>query len=196
MKHELRTMVFVLSMILASLFMIHPAYASTDLGQSQIHPAHPLYFLKAVREGLEMHLAQTSKIKAIRQLEFATRRIREIRSLTHVNRQDLIHSTLERYWVHVLSSLSKGEAELGGEITNSLVVHTQTLEGIYLKLSNLQAKMAVRSTLNRIMERVKLPISARMSICNLFIKEASSSALTETEQMVLKTRAEKCFSYL
>lgn len=43
MNHELRIMVFVFSMILASLFVIHPVYAQTTPLPTTVSPASPLY---------------------------------------------------------------------------------------------------------------------------------------------------------
>jgi len=49
----------------------YPAFAVDDIGQSKIYPTSPLYFLKSVKEILELKFAPTSEIKAIRYLEFS-----------------------------------------------------------------------------------------------------------------------------
>lgn len=167
---------------------------SDDIGSSQIHPAHPLYFLKTVRESFEMHFAQTSKVKFIRHLEFATRRLREVKSLIPTNRQDLIEPTMERYW-HQISNLPDKNLEFEGlakEISDSLVIHIKTLEKVYLQVSNQRAKMAIRSALNRLMSRQDIPSYARIPVCEFFSKEASSSALNEVERAILTERAQNC----
>lgn len=165
-----------------------------DIGYSRIHPAHPLYFLKGVRENLEMHFAQTPRVKFIRQLEFATRRLREVNSLILKNRQDLIEPNLLRYWVYVSTLIDKNSKnkDVMQEITDNLRVHTENLEKIYFQLTNLRAKMAVRSTLNKIIEKVDLPIPVKITVCNLFTREATASALNEAEREVYKERAQKC----
>lgn len=168
-----------------------------DIGQSQIHPAHPLYFLKAVREGLEMHFAQTSNVKLIRRLEFATRRLREVKSLIPGSRQDLIEPTLDRYWTLVSSLPVPKNLENAGffanEISDNLVIHIKTLEKIYPQISHPRAKMAIRSILNRFTSRQDIPSYARAPICDFFAKEATQSAnLNETERVVLLERVKKC----
>lgn len=169
-----------------------------DIGQSQIHPAHPFYFLKTVREIFEMHFAQTPKVKFLRQLEFATRRLREARSLTQTPRQDLIEPTLERYWHHVSSLPAKAAKDLKTEslakqISDSLVIHIKTLLKLYAETSNQRAKMAIRFALNRLMGRMDIPNYAKVPVCQFFAQEATQSAdLAETEKVVLLERAEKC----
>lgn len=166
-----------------------------DIGQSQIHPAHPLYFLKAVREVLEMHFAQTSNVELIRRLEFAQRRLREVKRLIPTDRQDLIEPTLDRYWVLVSSLPLPKNLEIVGfakDISDTLVIHIKTLEKIYPQISHPRAKMAIRSVLNRLTDRPDIPSYAKAPICDFFAKEASSSALNQTEQVILTERGQKC----
>ena len=170
-----------------------------DIGQSQIHPAHPFYFLKTIRENLEMSMALTPRVRLIRQLEFATRRLRETKALLNNNRQDLIEPTLERYWFHIskLPDQDLKDEELVLRIKESLVIHLKTLDTIYSRLSDPGAKRAVRSTLNRIVNRADIPISARLPVCNFLAKEASTSAdLNETEKAILLERSKNCFQRL
>lgn len=165
-----------------------------DIGQSQIHPAHPLYFLKTVRENIENAIALTPRVKLIRQLEFATRRLREVKALVSNNRQDLIEPTLERYWFHISKLPDKDirDEELSLRIKESLVVHLQTLDRLYPQLSSTGAKMAVRSTLNRLMGRLDIPNFARLPVCDFLAREASSSALNQSEQVILAIRSKNC----
>lgn len=169
-----------------------------DIGSSQIHPASPLYFLKAIRENLENVLAQTPRVKLIRSLEFGTRRLREVKTLVNINREDFIPSTLEKYWFHIKSipdtQLTDKDFEL--EVKNSLAVHLKELEKVYEKLSDSRAKMFTRSTINKIIQRADIPEYARTPACYFLQKEASQSALNETEKAVLKERVENCFNYL
>jgi len=163
-----------------------------EIGQSRIHPAHPLYFLKTIRENLENSFALTDRVKLIRQLEFSTRRLREVKALVSINRQDLIAPTLERYWFHIAHlDLNLKDEEVMLKIRQSLVVHLQTLEVIYGSLSNPEAKRVVRSVIYKTLSIPALPIFAQASVCNFLAKEASSSALNQSEQIILKMRAEK-----
>ncbi len=165
-----------------------------DIGVSKITPASPIYFLKTLRENLEMKLALTPHVKKIRQLEFATRRLREVRSLREVNRQDLIQPTLERY----LSYLSKldpqdlSDPEVVTRVKESLAVHLEVLEQIYTKITNKSAKIAIRSIVNRIVERVGVPLYARVPACYFLQKESTASSITEPERVILQERATKC----
>ncbi len=201
MKHELRIMVIVF----IALFMIHnslsvtPAYASeNDIGYSQITPASPLYFLKGVREVLELKFAGTTRVKMLRQLEFATRRLREARTLIRDQNEELVPATLERYAAQ-FSELTDRHAkndEVGIRIEESLVVHLNALERLYNQATSPRSKMFIRSSLNRLIQRADVTNTSRAPICQLFAKEASSSALNQTEQVVLSDRAQKCFKSL
>lgn len=173
------------------------AYALEEIGQSRIHPAHPLYFLKAIRENLELKFAGTTKVVYIRRLEFATRRLREVKSLIGVGRFELITPALENYLSQINALPDKGmqDEEVLKMIGDNLSIHLEVLQRLYSQIENPGAKMAIRSTMNRIMQREDLPGSARENICNFMEREASSSALNEVEKTVLLQRAEKCFSY-
>lgn len=195
MKHELRIMVFaaaVLFMIHNSLFAV-PAYAqTTDIGQSRITPASPFYFLKTIREGLELKFAGTSRVRLLRELEFATRRIREVKTLIPIN-QDLIAPTLENYISHVnnLNNIPQdGDSDV--KIIQGLNTHVSVLTQVYDTASNPRAKMAIRSALNKLIQRIEISNTQKLSVCNLFYSEASSSSLNQTEKFVLMERAREC----
>ena len=170
-----------------------------DIGVSKITPASFFYFLKTVREGIELKLAFTPHVKLIRQLEFATRRLREVKSLIPTNHQDLIQSTLERYWFHMsfLPQKDLNDLEVATRIKESLVVHLEVLQQIYPSVSNKSAKMAIRTAINRIVQRADLPKLDRIAACNFLVKVASSSSmLNDSEQVILENRAENCFQLL
>ena len=127
--------------------------------QSQIHPAHPLYFLKSVREILEIKSAGTDSIKVLRYLEFSTRRIREVNSLASKNSPDLIPPTLEKYWLNFTklnSFINVTDKNFMNLISDSLNQHINVLENVYNQTESKRAKMAIRLTMNRISEENKL----------------------------------------
>lgn len=161
-------------------------YATEDIGESRISPASPIYFLKTIRESIELKFAATPRVKMIRELEFATRRLREVKSLIPTDHQDLIEPTLERYWYHLQNLPEKLELE-------TLAIHLETLERVYNQVSNTRAKMAMRAAINRLVNRADLPRSAKLPACTFLINEASSSSLTEVEKAILLERAQKCF---
>lgn len=172
------------------------AYAQDiDIGQSQIHPAHPLYFLKTIRENLEMHFAKTPRVKMIRQLEFATRRLREVKALVGKN-EDLIQPTLERYWSHIsfLPQKDLEDRELASLISGTIAKHINILEKLNDQVLEKKAKMSIRATLNRLSARLDLFEETRSSVCKFLSKEASPSALNEVEKVILIERVRVCLS--
>ncbi len=187
------------SIIFLLLFIFVPStFAFEDnIGFSKITPASNLYFLKAIREKIELHFAQTDKVKMYRQLEFAFRRLREARTLIG-NKEDLIQSTLERYifQLDILSDKHRKDDETEVRMSNNLAVHLKVLEQMYQDAKRLKAKMAIRMVLNKLIQRRDTPNLAKIPICNLFIREASSSALNQTDQFLLKERAQNCFKSL
>lgn len=190
----------------------NPALAyENDIGQSKIHPASPLYFLKSVREILELKFAGTTHVRAIRQMEFAHRRLREVNSLVQSNRQDLIAPNLERYWSHLrelIGIVNLRDESLAREVSGTAISHLTTLLKVYDQITDPRAKMSVRTTIFKLSEWDEQLISkfnqvtqekyaqkvipSRLSACNFLSKEASSSALNETEKVVLLERARKC----
>lgn len=189
----------VLSLTALVLFLSCGAvYAEeANIGESRIHPAHPLYFLKTIRENFETKLALSYRVKMFRQLEFATRRLRETKTLITIN-QDLIPPTLEKYNAHLnrLPDKDLKNEEILTNVKNSLAIHSGILLKMYDQVSNLRAKMSIRVTLNRIIQKGNLANSAKLPVCNFFANEASSSALNDTEKVVLLDRAGNCFKSL
>lgn len=183
------------------------------VGASIIHPAHPLYFLKTIREGFELKFAANPKTAVIRKIEFLTRRIREMKSLIHYQRQDLISSTLEKY-TKILDDISGMDTQkrdavnmASSEVANHLVILIKR----YPQLENKPAKISFRRTISKISQwninlsnrlndggytdLAKSQIQLNLPACQFLSKEASSSALNEVERVVLKMRADECFIY-
>lgn len=165
-----------------------------NIGQSLIHPASPLYFLKTIRENFELKFAGTTRVRIFRELEFATRRLRETRTLISIN-QDLIPPTLERYssYLSKLPDKDLKDQEIALRVKESLAVHLDVLQKIYDQVSNNRAKIAIRAAINRIIQRADIPKYARLPVCNFFAKEATSSGLNQTESVVFLERSKKCF---
>lgn len=188
------TILFLTFSALIILGSCNIAYAQDDIGQSKIHPAHPLYFLKAVRESLEMHFAQTPNVKMLRQLEFATRRLREVKSLIFENRQDLIAANLERYWFHMNTVLEYRPREewLILILRSTIASHIDALEKIYKQVEERSAKISIRSVIFRVITGSDIPKEDRQKGCRFLAKEATSSALNEVERAILRERAILC----
>lgn len=185
----------VLVLTVLVLFFAGVVYAQEDnIGTSLIHPASPFYFLKTIRESLELKFALTPRVNLLRRLEFATRRLREAKTLVSLN-EDFIPPTLERYnsTLASLSDKNLGDEEVSTRIKESLAVHLNVLQKMLNQVSSKRAKMSIRSALNRIIQRADTPNFAKLPVCNLFSKEASGSALNDTEKFVLSKRAQDCF---
>lgn len=182
-----------------------------NIGQSIIHPAHPLYFLKTVREIIELKLVGTAHVRGLRHLEFATRRIREVNSLIRVNRPELIPPNLEKYWLslnQMIGLLNFKDQSLANQVLDGIISHLITLQRAYHQTDHPQAKMAIRTAMNRVSEwNVKLwdrltlddqiKLSSKLSTsqklaCDFLSQQASLSALNEVERVVLLDRAEIC----
>ncbi|MBI2330542.1 hypothetical protein HYU94_04050 [Candidatus Daviesbacteria bacterium] len=211
---KFKIIVFILLFTFHFSLFTFSAYAHDDnLGEARIHPASPLYFLKSVREILELKFAGATHIRALRNLEFTTRRIREVKSLVKTSRQDLIEPTLERYWA-TLSEL-KGLVNLKDEITVSQVSgaaasQMAALQDIYYQVSDPRAKRSLRTAINRVSEweqqmivqlnlfkqysQAQQVMTSKLSACNFLAQEASNSALNEVEKTVWSQRAQKCLT--
>ena len=206
---------FTIVLTLAAFFVFSSGQvvlANEDqIGQSRIHPASPFYFLKSVREILELKFAGTTNVKSLRYLEFSTRRIREVKSLMSVNRPDLIPPTLEKYsssLEKVLGLINFRDEVLGPQVIDKVGKHVLILEGLFNQTENQKAKIAIRlaiyrisrwneQLLGRLVSEDKVRLSPEIAknqafICNFLSKEASSSALNDTEKAVLTQRAQKC----
>lgn len=167
----------------------------SEIGQSLIHPASPIYFLKTIREDLELKFALTPKVQILRKLEFATRRLREVNSLIVSSHLELIQSTLEKYWFHIRELPDSGitDEQIVERISSIIGLHLKVLETIYDQVSNVSARMSIRTAINRLTQRIDLSKDARLSACSFLAKEASSSGLTEVERIILLERSQKCF---
>ncbi|MBU1000046.1 hypothetical protein KKE78_01440 [Patescibacteria group bacterium] len=192
-------------------FCISPVFAQEDgLGQSQITPASPFYFLKSVREILELKFAGTTQVAAVRELEFSTRRIREVKGLVNT-RQDLIESTLHQYLFHLQEFIGRAnlkDPDFAIEVSKNITGQMSVLQSVYSNVSDKRAQMSIRATINslskwdqELIDRLNLAKEesaakqvsvSKLSGCNFLAKEASSSALNEVERGVYLERAERC----
>lgn len=188
------------------------AYAhNNELGSSRINPASLFYFLKSVREILELKLSPATNIRAARELEFANRRIREANSLAGSSREDLISPTLEKYWSHLGQLFGITDLYNPGQllqIRNSFNIHTDALADLYWESSHPQARRSLRlaifrislmednyikklNSLGQIIEAEQFK-DIKLKACNFLTQEASSSALNENERLLYQDRSQKC----
>lgn len=192
-------------------FSAKPALAQAEsIGQSVIYPSTPWYFLKTVREIIEFKLSTTQETKVIRQFEFANRRIREVNSLVNYRKEEWIPPTLERYYATVTPLKGWAGAAEKTWIGDRLAGHLFLLADLHSQVENPQAKRAIRVAVTRL--TVELDLLAKELIepqlsqihakitpakiygCNFLVKEATSSALTQAERVLLTSQARECKS--
>lgn len=200
-------------LITISLFLVSPVFAQVDtITPARITPASPLYFLKSVREILELKFAPTTHIRSLRELEFANRRIREVKSLVNSSHEELIQPALEKYWSglgQMLGISDLRDENQAEEISSSINLHMRLLQEVFTEVSDSKAQRSIRATIyrlsewdNRLISKLntaehpvfaKQILSSKLSGCRFLSKEASAAAATETEKHVLSERAQKCW---
>lgn len=191
----MRTTIVLILTALIFVSSCSTAYAlEENVGFSRIDPSSPIYFLKTIRENLELKFAGTIKIQMIRNLEFATRRLRESKSLLGTNQEILIWPTLERYWYsfNTVLNFRPRDEDLTLLINHIIKVHVKEFISLYDKLKDPKAKLALRTTINRLMQGSDVTEEARELGCNFLLKESSSSALNQSERVIYKERAISC----
>lgn len=183
---------------------------AVEVGRSVISPISPLYFLKTIRERIEVLFAGTNETKLNRELEFSIRRIREMNSLINSQKLDQIPITLERYNKHIKQAegFAGSDEGLKVRIGEQLARHLDVLQRAYDLVGDPRAKMAILTAIERIEEhnRVLLDklsienqqrlirgIAGRQAFaCRLLIRESSGSGLNDVEASVLKQKANEC----
>ncbi len=206
---------FLLLIAPATNLFITPVFAQTgtpsaafSIGSSRLDPASPLYFLKPIREAIEIKLAGTEKVRVLRRLEFAERRIREMNSLTAGRREDLIAPNVEKFLYEIGSIGLIKDTSLHATISSNLGHYMESLVALYGNLTDEASKRAIRSAIFRSMEinlhyftdrgpilsnKLFSPQGTKFELgCNLLTKEASSSAINESERQILMERGSRC----
>ncbi len=182
-----------------------------EIGTSRISPGSPWYFLKAAREKIERNLALTPEVQRIRVLEFAGRRLREVKSLINTPRESLIESTLVHYRdsVDELDKKTAKTEDLQVWATEGLGEHLDIMLSIYPQIHNLNAKRSLRATIELLEEHNRLLVQkltdqnqkkalvdritlTQATVCNFYAKELNSPELNDVERYVLSSRLQKC----
>ncbi len=183
---------------------------AVEVGRSVISPTSPLYFLKTIRERIEVLFAGTTETKLNRELEFSIRRIREVNSLINAQKLDQIPITLERYNKHTKQAegFAGSDEALKITIAEQLARHLDVLQRAYDLVGDPRAKMAILTAVERVEEHnrnllEKLSVEKQQRLirsiadrqtfaCKLLIREASGSGLNDVEVAVLKEKANNC----
>lgn len=177
------------------MFFTASVFAQEDnIGTARIDASSPLYFLKSIREILELKFAGTTQIRAIRQLEFSIRRIREVKSLAATTRQDLIEPTLEKYAWHLQElkgTVNPTDWIMVNKVNANMTAQLNVLQEVFKEVSDPKAKRSIRLAIFRISENFA---ASRPAVCSFLSKEASLSALNIVEKAVYSERAQKCLN--
>ncbi|MDO8619604.1 MAG: DUF5667 domain-containing protein [Candidatus Daviesbacteria bacterium] len=185
-----------------------------EVGEALISPASSLYFLKALRERIELFMSADSQVRAQRELEFAVRRLREVNTLIEKNRQDLIEETLQRYkdaiWqARDLAADNSTDESFQEGIGESVARHLYVLQTLYNQTNNLNAKRAVRASVQEIMDyenglikgikdpALKQELITRVGLrmqagCQFLEEQVNSSDLNQTQQAILQEYVTNC----
>ena len=160
------------------------AQNTPDFGQSLIHPAQPIYFLKTIRERLEMGLAMSKASKAKLQIDFGSRRIRETNSLIKAGREDLIEQTLEKYrhQMKVAYDLSAENNDLNEQIKAGFSQQVDDLVSLYERASNQAARRAIRASI----------FQSRTPDCQFLERTSLEMEINEAERSILKQKTDEC----
>lgn len=181
-----------------------------DTGQSLIHPGSPLYFIKALREKLELILASSAEAKTQREIEFAQRRLREIQSLVKNKQQDLIPPTAERYKDHLQKAGERAlnDEDLNVKLGEAISRHLDVLQRVYDQVGNPRAKQAILASIERAVEQnrvllKKIGVESQQKLiratalrealaCKFLERESTASGFTDTERVALGEEVKKC----
>lgn len=183
---------------------------AVDVGHALIAPDSPFYFIKAIKERIEMALASTDDVKASRQLEFAQRRLREVNTLVDHKRQDLVRPTLAKYQTEVQNAedLSSNSQDLQTRVGEALARNIDVLQRVYDQVGNETAKAAILENIQRAESRVRettqnLPTGAQQKFigntaayqaaaCKFFLRESTASALPAADKLQLQQKIKDC----
>lgn len=188
------------------LLLVTPTFAqeleSIEIGKSLIHPASPFYFLKTLRENTEEKFHFSDQARAIGQVEFAHRRIREVNSLISIKRQDLIEETLERYrhQVDLAYKKASSDAGLSTKVAEGLARQTDVLIRNYDQIGDQNGKRAIRASVIKIEEENQKVGKTedldlrQQKICDFLTRVSEDGSINEPEREILKQKANSCIT--
>lgn len=178
-----------------------------QIGQAQLYPSTPLYSLKTIREGIELKFSATPRVKLIRYFEFSVRRLREVEALISKDKQGWIEPTLVSYRqdVDTLYDLAAEDTDIW--VADRLGEQLNWLVNRYDKLKDPRAQLAARASIERLVKHNsrmlanpkidqgqligKIALDQSLG-CLFLIKEATNSALTQAERVLIGDDATSC----
>ncbi len=192
------------------LVAVAPEPEAVEIGESLVHPASPLYFLKTLREQIELAFSVSSEAKLNRELEFAQRRLREVKSLIKVKQQEMIQPTLDKYLRHItqVGQFSQSGNDSSVRAGEAISRHVDVLARVYDQVGNPSAKAAILESLKRAEQHnrellTKLDITRQQQLirkiaahqalaCRFLTREATTSSLADDQKQALKERVIGC----
>lgn len=185
---------------------------AVEIGSSLIGPASPIYFLKTIREKIELKLSSSAQSIVLRQLEFAHRRLRETNNLVKNKRQDLIQVTMERYRQHfnLANQKAVGDKDLQMKVAEAVARNLDVLIRVYDQVGDPSAKREIRASTifseklsRQILDGLDLAnqqlligkvAKRQAAACKFLSREASGSGLTDSELEILRNNVKDCES--
>ncbi len=183
-----------------------------EVGDSLVSPSSPLFFLKALREKVELYFAPNHLVSAQRELEFAVRRLREVKTLIEEDRQDLIEVTLQKYRNHLdkVNKVGGGTEGLRVDLGTSAARHMYVLQSLYYNTNDETAQRAIRTSIERILEYnwlllenpelteeeydqlVQKVALRQLAGCQFLNEESKNTSMNQAEQQALQEYVKDC----
>lgn len=125
--------------------------AEEEIYTPRLLPDSPFYFLKRIKERIELFLAQVPEAEAEKYTEFATRRIAEAKMMIKKNKHQFVVKLMERHKEHLTKAEEKiEEAKDKGRdvervleiVVEATSIHQKVLAEVYEKVPE-QAKEAI-----------------------------------------------------
>lgn len=163
MKHQISNLLLVLLALLAiSGLFFTTATLAEEATQSiktveepiytpKLLPDSPFYFLKTIKERIELFLAQTPEAQAEKYAELATRRIAEVKQLVKKEKPGFVEKLMKKHKEHLDKAEEKiEEAKKKGRdvervlaiVAEATSIHQKVLAEVYEKVPE-QAKEAI-----------------------------------------------------
>lgn len=182
---------------------------AVDVGEALIPPNSPLYFLKILREKIELALTFSQEGKVVRQLEFAQRRLREVNKLIKNKKQDLIGETMAKYRDHINQALAAASSDdLKVKVGEAISRHLDVLQRVYDGVGNETAKAAIRGNIERAAEHnrtllakldtvkqkllIKKTVLRQALACKFLGRESTASGISDNEKKTLRAKFADC----
>ena len=171
-----------------------------NIGRAFIVPSSPLYSLKVIKENIERKFATTENSRLKRELEYSSRRIREVKGLIDDKHEEYILSTLERYRDHLktLEGMSGDDKQARRDVIENVMHQPDLLMELYKQTHTKDGRRGIRSAIERVqkylwgIDEFKVSIDKQISICEFLNDELVSDLLNDSEKVILEEIVLEC----